>query len=195
MRACRSIIAVLATLVLAACKDERPPGVYDLSMAEAYKRLSAHALPDLVFTRQCGILIHVTPTGVGSQKVTWRVTSSGQQVVQFSAALTPVGEKQVKVEVQMPRAPNGGEVYDGSQSYVRPAFNQPLRPAVEEQVAAILEGRAFDIKRVPQGTDRPCLIQRGGLENGLRFRVDDRPGMDARQSAACAETRRLGGHC
>jgi hypothetical protein len=93
----------------------------------------------------------------------------------------------------MPPGDKGGEAYDGSQFYVRPAFNQPLRPAVEEQVAAILESRAFDVRRVGPGTDKVCLVQRGGLESGRVFRVDDVPGMDARQSAECRERR--GGRC
>jgi hypothetical protein len=187
-------MVVLAAIATSACA-ERPPGVYDLNIAEAYKRLSAHTLPDLVFAKQCGILIHVRPEGALNQRVTWRVYSSGQKVVEFSAVLTAIGDKQTKVVINMPPGDKGGEAYDGSQFYVRPAFNQPLRPAVEEQVAAILESRAFDVRRVGPGTDKVCLVQRGGLESGRVFRVDDVPGMDARQSADCRERRRPSGQC
>jgi hypothetical protein len=194
MKRVTSTLVVLAATATSACQ-ERPPGVYDLSITEAYKRLSAHTLPDMVFAKQCGILIHVRPEGVPNQRVTWRVYSSGQKVVEFSAVLTAIGDKQTKVVIDMPRGDKGGEAYDGSQFYVRPAFNQPLRPAVEEQVAAILESRAFDVRRVGPGTDKVCHVQRGGLESGRVFRVDDVPGMDARQSADCRERRRPSGQC
>jgi hypothetical protein len=175
-----SIALLLAALSLAGCQKPKTPGVYDLPIADAFQRLVANELPDLVYSKQCGILIHVTPGGMVNQQVTWRVTSSGQEVVQFTAALTPVDEKHTKVEIKIPAAPDGGEVYDGSKFYVRPAFQQPLRPAVAEQVAAILEGRKFDVSRVGPGTDRVCMVQRGGLESGVTFHVDDKPGTDGR---------------
>ena len=168
---------VLAALGLAGCKAERPPGVFDVSLDEAYRRLSNDKLADMVFAKQCGILVHVTPVGmpVGASacEVTWRVRSSGKEVVQFTAMLSPVGANQTKVEIRVPAAPDGGEMYDGTKFYKRPAFNQPLRPAVQEQVAAILEGRKFDVQRVGPGKDKVCLVQRGGLETGRVFSIDD----------------------
>jgi hypothetical protein len=170
------MVLLAAVVSLAGCGQETPPGVYNLSIHDAFQRLSTNELPDLVFRRQCGILIHVTPGGVPDGRVTWRVTSSGEDVVEFTAILTPISDKQTKVEIKMPADPDGGEVYDGAKFYRRPAFNQPLRPAVEEQVAAILEGRPFDIERVGPGRDSVCDVQRGGLESGIRFRVNDPPG-------------------
>ena len=164
---------VLAAFGLAGCKQERPPGVYDVSVNEAYRRLVGETLSDMVYAKQCGILIHLTPRGAPGYSVTWKVHSSGKQVLQFTAALTAVNEKQTKVEIRVPPAPDGGEMYDGTKFYKRPAFNQPLRPAVQEQVAAILEGRKFDVQRVGPGKDRVCELQRGALDSGVRFRVDD----------------------
>ena len=104
MKRSRAIALLLAAISLASC-NARPPGVYDLSVADAYQRLSADELPDLVYARQCGILIHVTPEGVPGRQVTWRVRSSGEEVVRFTATLTPVGEKQTKVEINIPADP------------------------------------------------------------------------------------------
>lgn len=178
MTRCSSIVILMAVLGLAGCekKPARPPGVYDITVAEAYQRLSADKLADMVFSKQCGILIHVEPEGVPNRYVTWRVRSSGQEVVWFRANLTPVSETQTKVDIEIPPDPTGGEVYDGQKFYRRPAFNQPLRPAVTEQVAAILEGRKFDVSHVGPGTDTVCNTQRGGLESGMHFAVDDPPG-------------------
>jgi hypothetical protein len=170
-------VLVLAVLGLAGCKKERPPGVYDVSVSEAYRRLSTDKLADMVYAKQCGILVHVTPGGVtnreGYWRATWQVHSSGTKVVEFSALLTAVGQNQTRVEISVPSAPGGGEMYDGTKFYKRPAFNQPLRPAVQEQVAAILEGRKFDVRRVGPGTDKVCNVQRGGLQEGRVFKIDD----------------------
>lgn len=187
MKILRSTLVVLAAATLAGCGND--PGVYDLSAAETYQRLAASKLPDLVLNRQCGILIHVRPQGRPNEQVVWHVYSSERRMVTLTAKLTPVSESQTKVEISLPAGSKGGEAYDGAQSYPRPAFNQPLRPAIEEQIAALLEGRAYDESRVPRGADSVCNVQRAGLEAGHRFRVDDRPGMDARQSAACANRR------
>jgi hypothetical protein len=152
-----SMILLLATISLAGCEKPKAPtpGVYDIPVAEAF---------------------HVTPEGITNRSVTWHVASSGQEVVRFTALLTPLGDRQTKVEIKMPADPKGGEVYDGEKFYNRPAFNQPLKPAVEEQVSALLEGRKFDVQRVGPGRDSVCNVQRGGLESGIRFRVDDKPG-------------------
>lgn len=173
MQRWRSTILLLAAASLAGCEKPREPGVYDISVAEAYQRLSSNDLQDMVYSKQCGILIHVTPLATPAREVTWVVKSSGHEVVQFTAVLTPVGDKQTKVEIKIPPAPGGGEMYDGKQFYTRPAFNQPLRPAVMEQVAAILEGRKFDVSHVGPGTDTVCQVQRGGLETGHVFSVND----------------------
>ena len=165
-------VLALAAVGLGGCKQERPPGVYDVSIGEAYRRLFADKLADMVYAKQCGILVHVTPVGIPGYQVTWRVHSSGREVVQFTAVLTAISANQTKVEIRMPPA-GSGEMYDGSQFYKRPAFNQPLRPAVQEQVAAILEGRKFDVRNVGPGRDKVCQVQRAGLETGLVFHVDD----------------------
>ncbi|MDB5429968.1 MAG: hypothetical protein JWP35_1084 [Caulobacter sp.] len=173
-----SMILLLATISLAGCEKPKAPtpGVYDIPVAEAFQRLYASDLADMVYAKQCGILVHVTPEGITNRYVTWHVASSGQEVVRFTALLTPLGDRQTKVEIKMPADPKGGEVYDGEKFYNRPAFNQPLKPAVEEQVSALLEGRKFDVQRVGPGRDSVCNVQRGGLESGIRFRVDDKPG-------------------
>ena len=97
-------------------------------------------------------------------------------MVNFTATLTPLDAGRTRADVSIGRNAYGREAYDGSLFYTRPAFNQPLKPAVEEQIAALLEGRSFDVGRIPRGTDSVCDVQRGGLEEGVeRFSVTDRP--------------------
>ena len=167
------IVLTLAA-TLAGCGKE--PGVYEIGAHDAYLRLLQSELPQLVMGRQCGILIHPRPEGIADRSVTWRVYSSGREMVNFTATLTALGGDRTRAEVSIGRNASGREAYDGSLFYTRPAFNQPLRPAVEEQVAALLEGRDYDVSRVPRGTDSVCDVQRAGLEEGSeRFSVTDRP--------------------
>lgn len=176
MKPLRSAVLAFAIITLAATLSGcgREPGVVDLGAAETYQRLVASRLPDLVSNRQCGILIHVAPGGVPNQNVIWRVTSSGHEMVRFTARLTPVSESRTRVELVFSAGPGGAEAYSGNQFYRRPAFNQPLRPAVEEQIAALLENRAYDSSRVPRGTDSVCNVQRARLEeSGRPFHVYD----------------------
>ena len=172
----RSFAAALPALLFG-CSTPQPEG-YPLSLQEAYQRLATADFEGMKMGRQCGILVHLQPFGSPYQSVSWAVTSSGREVLRFTANLVPVDAGHTKVEVVMPQDEQGREAYSGGQTYVRPAFNQPLRPAIEEQIAALLEGRRFDIMRVPRGTDDVCNIQRAGLEHGHRFSIDDDPGTD-----------------
>lgn len=170
------VVAVLLTAaVLPSCGG---PGVYDLSQQEAYSRLVDNKLEDFAFSQQCGILIHLMPQGNPYQSVTWTVYSSGANMVSFTAHLTPKGEHKTKVDIEVSKDPDGTEAYSGHNDYPRPAFRQPLRPAIEEAVAAALEGRKFDPTRFDRTNEgnSVCNVQRAGLESGRRFSVDDEPG-------------------
>jgi hypothetical protein len=160
------------------------PEGYALSVQEAYQRLASSELRELRDRRQCGILIHIRPEGDPGRAVTWRVFSGGREMVNFTATLTALEGGRTRADISIAPGKDGGEAYGGSEHHIRPAFNQPLRPAVEEQVAALLEGRPYDLDRVPRGTDSVCNIQRAGLEAGHRFSVDDLPHLDTQGSRA-----------
>lgn len=171
----RFLIVFALSAALAGCGGPES-GVYEINAHDAYQRLIGSELPELVMARQCGILIHPRAEGMVDRSVTWRVYSSGREMVNFTATLTPLDAGRTRVEISIGRNIHGQEAYDGNLFYTRPAFNQPLRPAVEEQVAALLEGRSFDVSRVPRGTDSVCDVQRAGLEEGTEhFSVTDRP--------------------
>jgi hypothetical protein len=171
----RHAIMFLATTLI---ECGRAPGTYDLTVHEAYQRLANNKLEDFRFKRQCGILIHFVPDASPDQSVTWHVFSSGVELLKFTANLTPVGDRQTRITVNVSKDPDATEAYEGSDFYPRPALRQPLRPAVEEAIAAELEGRAFDPAKVPlpSETDSVCNVQRAGLEAGHRFSIHDAPG-------------------
>jgi hypothetical protein len=171
-------LAVL--LLLAGCGKEH--GVYDIPVHEAYQRLAGNELKDLRANEQCGILIQFVPAGVPDRSVTWAVASEGEELFHFTANLVPVGDKtRVQVEVSRdPYTPQDHEAYDGSQFYRRPAMESPARPRIEEAIAAILEGRPYDLGHVKDvGRSQVCGVQRGKIESGMgAFSIHDQPGED-----------------
>ncbi len=175
----RLSIAILPLLgVLAGCAAKEP-GVFDMPAATALERLTSGNLDEFRDARQCGILIHFRTEAEGNL-VRWVVTSSGADVASFAARLTPLDDGRTKVTVEIPSAPEGGEIYDGKKTYLRPALMQPLRPAVEELVAARLEQRPLDARHLPPSTDGICDTQRNGLEAGVahwRYDGNDGQGM------------------
>lgn len=176
MHAKKLVALAIAAASLAGCNGESgsKAGVYDLPMAEVYQRLVNSRMPEMVKFRQCGIPVNVVPVQPEGWKLRWRALSDGRLVGNFDAVLTQVSANQTKVEIVLPPKEDGsGEIYDGSEEYTRPAFNQPLRPAIEEQVAMILENRPFNEERVGLGTDGTCNVQRGSMEMGVKFKLDD----------------------
>jgi hypothetical protein len=159
------LILCAALLLLAGCGRE--PGVYDLPVHEVYQRLATNTLKDFRANEQCGILIQLVPRGVPDRSVTWSVMSEGEDQLDFTANLTPVGRDKTKVEIEIPQEPWGHEAYDGSHTYRRPAVMQPIRPRIAEAIAAILENRPYDLGHVKDaGWDDVCGIQRGKIESG-----------------------------
>ncbi|MFO1183229.1 MAG: hypothetical protein U1E56_00415 [Bauldia sp.] len=179
-----AFVAVAVLPLLSACGGEPPlpEGQFAVGTHDAYDRLLKGDLSEFIFTRQCGILIHANAVGEMDRSVTWRITSSGQEMLSFTASLTALGEKRTKIDIAVSKDSSGHEAYDGTQTYRRPALRQPVRPAIEELVASLLEGRSFDIKRVARPMrDTVCDVQRGGLESGVQFNVNDKPGTAARR--------------
>lgn len=168
------IVAALAWLALSGCTQ--PPGQYRIGLHDAYERLAGSDFAGFMRERQCGVLIHLRTQGAPDHAVTWRILSSGREMVTFTATLTAISNTETKVDISVSGDNDGSEAYDGTDFYRRPAVKQPIRPAIEEQVAALLEGREYDVANVTQAPkDEVCLIQRGGLESGaFRFSVNDR---------------------
>ncbi|KPL68961.1 hypothetical protein SZ64_13140 [Erythrobacter sp. SG61-1L] len=177
--------------MLAGCGGAEP-GVYAVPLAEALQRLKKADVDGFRSARQCGILIHFAADSPKDDAITWRVSSSGREVLRFTVRLTAEGEG-TRAQIEVPAEAKGGEMYDGSQFYPRPAVHQPLRPAVQELIDAAMEKRPYDVMRIPDGqrssaNDGPCKVQRAGLESGsARFGIDDKPGYDSRRSQQLRE--------
>jgi hypothetical protein len=181
----RKILLFAGLAALSACSERLPPGHYKIGVHDAYERLAKADFNDFKFERHCGILIKIIVTERQPDRaVTRLVTSSGRRMLSFTATLTPIDGKTTKVEISVSREANGREAYDGTQQYGRPAVNQPVRPAIVEQVASLLTGRPYDAKLMSKkyAGDGICTLQRNGLEIGICFTVDDKPGTSAPDS-------------
>ena len=177
----RKLVFAIATASLLTACGTSTPGVYDVPLPEALARLQKADLNGFRMARQCGMLIHIAASEISDDAITWRITSSGQQVLRFTVRLVKEGDG-TRAAIEVPTDPGGGEVYDGDKFYTRPAVNQPLRPAIQELVDSAIAQRPYEGQKLVSA-DRVCSIQRGGLESGhYVFAVDDRPGMDSRES-------------
>ena len=184
--------AALMAAALTGCGGEqRQPGVYALPPQEAFARLEEADIEGFRARRQCGILIHFTRSA-DADSITWRVTSSGRPVARFTVRLAPEGQG-TRTTIEVPEAPEGGEIYDGNKQLPRPALQQPLRPAVQELIDAAMEQRAFDVMRMPEprNMDGVCSLQKGGLQHGRPFAVDDFAGSTAAESARIRNERKI----
>jgi len=192
----RLFFPIAIAMLLAGC-GRSEPGVYAVPLAEALQRLKKADVDGFRMARQCGILIHFASDSPKDNAITWRVSSSGREVLRFTVKLMAEGNA-TRARIEVPAEPKGGEMYDGSQFYPRPALHQPLRPAVQELIDAAMEQRPFDVMRIPDEergspNNGPCQVQRGGLENGSsRFGLDDKPGYDSRSSQQMREVEDYG---
>lgn len=169
---------VLPALFLAglAASCSEPAGQYGVPKSIAYAKLLSATFGEFRNERQCGVLIQVAPTGEAESAITWRVTSGGKEMFWFKASLTAIDAKRTKVDIEVgPKEANGREAYDGSLSYARPAVAQPVRPAIEEQIGAILEGRYYNEHKLydVRLKDKPCLVQRTTRQASKPLNVND----------------------
>lgn len=158
--------------------------VYKVDPQEAYRRLLQADVTGFRDARQCGMLIYLTPTEEPNNAVTWDVTSGSETVARFTLRVTPDGEGS-RVQIEVPKAPNGREIYDGSQHYAHPALMQPLRPALREFADAAIDKRPYDWRKIPEpiNTDGLCGSLRQNFEaSGVPYDINDPSGMTHEQA-------------
>jgi hypothetical protein len=177
--------AALSFVAAALCAcQQRQDGYYDIPPATAFARLQQADLTGFRDARQCGMLIYFSEKDDGSQLVTWTATSSDIRVVMFRFRVAPSQQGSI-ISIEVPRGPNGAEIYDGHQKYTHPALMQPLRPALRELVDAATEQRPYDWHRIPDplNTDGLCGSLRQNFEaSGQPYRIDDPLGMTHAQA-------------
>lgn len=152
------------------------PDVYQLAIGQAVAKLEQEKFVALRRNRQCGIVIKIVPDRLSDDHIKWKVYSSGREMFWFAVHLTPVGPDATRVTVEIAKTPRGVEYYSDKYETPRPAMSRPAKPAIEEAIAAVLEGRPFDPSKAPSpAKDQLCGVQRGAISGGKIFSVEDEP--------------------
>ena len=177
---------VIAFLALVGCSEGADELYYDIAPDDAFVRLVNADITGFRDARQCGMLIYFQPKQHNATRtIIWEVTSSDRTVARCGLQVVPKGNGSV-IEMQIPKAPDGKEIYDGTQKYTHPAFLQPLRPALRELVDAAMEKRPYDWHRLPD--DMPvdltiCASMRQNfIASGQPYSIDDPSGMTHEQA-------------
>ena len=185
IRAATARCLVLA-LGLAACTQAAPtrPQLFDIPSNEAFDRLQRADIIGFRNAAQCGMLIYFTPHPEGRQAIRWTVSTEGYRVAEFTVRLAAVGAR-TEARIELPFAPDGREIYDGSREYEHPALNQPVRPVIEELIEAAMMRRPFDVHRIPDPVrpDSLCISLAINFEaSGEPYRITD-PGYQSHAQA------------
>jgi hypothetical protein len=165
--------AVAVVAALTGCQSE--DGYYDIPPDVAYYRVAQADITAFRKARQCGMLIYFSVEQEPRSALTWTVTSGDVRVAQFGVRFTAHGRGTI-ISIEVPKGPNGREMYDGAQTYTHPALMQPLRPAVREFIDAAIEQRPFDFHNLPHplNTDQLCSEELQNFEmTGQPYRIDD----------------------
>ena len=177
---------------LAACEPEEKvadkDGYYDVSPGVAFDRLTGADIVGFRNARQCGMLIHFAIDPIPDRQITWTITSGDYRLGAFTV-LFAARDKGTVISFAVPKGPNGGEIYDGKQTYNHGAVMQPLRPALRELVDSAIEGRAYDWHRIKGELstvgDGVCSSERSNFQSsGTPYSIDDPPGMTHYQAEA-----------
>ena len=190
LAAMRGLTAALM-LALGACQGHPDQLYYKLAPAEAYRRLQRADITGFRDARQCGMLIYFSASATGPYAVTWDVTSSDVLVARFTLRVVPTDDGSV-IAIELPKGPNGAEIYDGAQSYPHPALMQPMRPALIELADSAMAGRPYDWRRIKGtlNTDGLCASLRDNFQaSGRPYELGDPSGM----THEAAEAARSGG--
>ena len=178
--AARRALTVASLLTLGACQGHPDELYYKLAPSEALGRLLRADIVGFRDARQCGMLIYFGEPATSPGAVTWDVTSSNVRVARFTLRVVPKDDGSV-IAIELPKGPNGAEIYDGKQTYTHPAMMQPVRPALRELVDSAMAGRPYDWHRIPEGqlnTDAFCGSLRDNFQaSGRPYELGDPSGM------------------
>jgi hypothetical protein len=175
--------SALVGVALAAAGCNQAQKTYPVSLTEGFARLDQADVIGFRNARQCGLLIHFKKSGPVDNTLTWDVQHRGRSLASFSVSLSQAGNG-TQATIAVPKAADGGEIYDGKQHYSHPALMQPLRPAVREMIDAAMEQRPFDWHRLPAPINvgpndslTNCGMGRQTLERGIPVELSDPEGV------------------
>lgn len=162
-------VALAALAVLAGCSQPEPG--YPLDVNQVYARLEASKLEALVQKRQCGVPVSVQVYREPRREVAWSIRSGGEEYLLLTATLQPTPTGRTLVTLSARDSVYGDQAYSGDKMYPRPVLSQPILPALQAQVDALIAGTEMaDLGN----RDQVCGVQGAGREEKVtKFQADD----------------------
>ena len=116
--------------------------VYDVPAAQVYQRLSTMPIPaELRKGTDGGVTVETEP----EKTVRWKMTAQGYEALRITATITPMaGGKAAAVATEIEFAETGPQAADGKALNEMQSVKAIGGILIGEQIAATIEGRAFD---------------------------------------------------
>lgn len=164
------LLALLALSgVVTACSNAEPG--YPLDVNQVYARLEASKLEALIRTRRCGVPVSVQVYRPSEREVEWSIRSGGEEYLSLTATLQPTSNGRTLVTLAAKDSVYGDQAYSGDKPYPRPLLSQPILPAFQAQVDALIAGTEM---ADPGNRDQVCGVQAGSRESKVvNFQADD----------------------
>lgn len=136
---------IAASMLFVAGCNQQPGILYPQPIDEARRILIGTELSPMVF----GSLPSLSSgRAVGTSDVVWIVRAGNAEAFRFIATLRDAGENATRIQVQI-KGVTGGPFGNVEQKLAeRSTIKKFYLAAMEEQVAAALEGRAYDMARI-----------------------------------------------
>ncbi|MDE2302638.1 MAG: hypothetical protein KGK11_08780 [Sphingomonadales bacterium] len=156
----RGCSVLLAVALLAGCTTAPDDDLFQLPLGDAFMRLQMADLAGFKAVESCGAPLSIATDPIAPDRIRWRLASGISDVATVTVQLTAEGDDATRVAIDIPPTAQQQPFVVRGIALPRPVVQQPLRPAVQELVAAALQQRPFDPSHLPQGGDDACAQQR-----------------------------------
>ncbi len=136
-------LAAIVGLALAGCA--RPGVVYQVPIADAHAALERSDVPRIIFG---GAQVEVQILEQGPSRVIWQINEGGAEQLHFTADLAAVDGQSTLVTIAVAGPDSGPHVANKQRLDSAPTIVNLYATAMEEQVASVLEHRAFEKQRL-----------------------------------------------
>jgi len=151
------------SIYLPAIRPNTEGAVYRVSIAQARQALTRAELPPLVFGSEPP---DVQVRDTGNSQIVWIARREGEELFRYTAQLKAEGDGATRVKVKLEGA-QGRTVNFAQKLAEHPEIRNMYLIAMEEQVAATLERRPFEITRVYPAMTAATVANMGALRSSL----------------------------
>jgi hypothetical protein len=151
------------SIYLVAIRPNAEGAVYRVPIAQARQDLTKAELPLFVFGSQP---LDVQVRGSIDSQIAWIVRRNGEELFRYIAQLTAEGDGATRVKVKLEGA-KGRTVNFAQKLADHPQIRDMYLIAMEEQVAATLERRPFEMTRIYPAMTAATVANMGALRSSV----------------------------